>query len=297
MPRANGVRISNGSMTTDVLERRDNFGIHEFVGANRLMLDIFNNNKTQLGVLSNNFPETLGKTQAMLNSAAKIATDRQCLGIDNELNFTLKINSTTGHKLPSAYPSRRVVLHVTVKNEAGSVVFESGKINSDGSVVGVNADTNRRTFEPHYQLITKPDQVQVYESIMGDNQKKVTYTLLRGMTYLKDNRILPLGFNKATAPNDVKVVGAALRDRDFIGGSDKIIYRISGLTGMKYTVEAELVHQPLAYSFANDLFQEPDNEVADFKTMFTASSAKSSQIASNSFTVTRRKNTLPCRKQ
>ena len=297
MPRANGVRISNGSMTTDVLERRDNFGIHEFVGANRLMLDIFNNNKTQLGVLSNNFPETLTKTQAMLNSAAKIATDRQCLGIDNELNFTLKINSTTGHKLPSAYPSRRVVLHVTVKNEAGSVVFESGKINSDGSVVGVNADTNRRTFEPHYQLITKPDQVQVYESIMGDNQKKVTYTLLRGMTYLKDNRILPPGFNKATAPNDVKVVGAALRDRDFIGGSDKIIYRISGLTGMKYTVETELVHQPLAYSFANDLFQEPDNEVADFKTMFTASSAKSSQIASNSFTVTRRKNTLPCRKQ
>jgi hypothetical protein len=297
MPRANGVRISNGSMTTEVLEKRDNFGIHEFVGANRLMLDIFNNNKTQLGVLSNNFAETLAKTQAMLNSAATIATDKQCLGVDNELNFTLKVNSTTGHKLPSAYPSRRVVLHVTVKDDIGNIVFESGKINSDGSIVGVNADANRRTFEPHYQLITKPDQVQVYEAIMGDNQKKVTYTLLRGMAYLKDNRILPPGFDKTKAPDDVKVVGAALKDRDFIGGSDKINYRISGLTGAAYTVEAELVHQPLAYSFANDLFQEPDNEVADFKTMFTASSAKSSQIALNSFTVTRRKNTLPCRKQ
>ena len=295
MPRANGVRISNGSMTTEVLEKRDNFGIHEFVGANRLMLDIFNNNKTQLGVLSNNFAETLAKTQAMLNSAATIATDKQCLGVDNELNFTLKVNSTTGHKLPSAYPSRRVVLHVIVKDDIGNIVFESGKINSDGSIVGVNADKNRRTFEPHYQLITKPDQVQVYEAIMGDNQKKVTYTLLRGMTYLKDNRILPLGFDKAKAPNDVKVVGAALSDRDFIGGSDKISYRISGLTGAAYTVEAELVHQPLAFSFATDLFQETDDEVTDFKTMFKASGAKSNQIALSSFTISR-KNSGGCRR-
>ena len=117
------------------------------------------------------------------------------------------------------------------------------------------------------------------------------------MTYLKDNRILPLGFDKAKAPNDVKVVGAALKDRDFIGGSDKINYRISGLTGAAYTIEAELVHQPLAFSFATDLFQETDDEIADFKTMFKASNAKSNQIALNSFTVTRRKNTLPCRKQ
>jgi len=223
----------------------------------------------------------------MLNSSAAITPMNQSLGSDNALNFTLKINSNTGHKLPSAYPSRRVVLHVIVKDAQGTVVFESGKINANGSIEGVDADTNLAAFEPHYDLITAPDQVQVYEAIMGDNQNQVTYTLLRGMVYLKDNRLLPQGFNKSTAPNDIKVVGDALNDTNFVGGSDEISYRISGLSGSSYQVEAELIHQPIAYSFALDLFNEVDNEVEDFKTMFNASNSKSSRIALNTFSVVR----------
>lgn len=284
MTHLDNVKISNRPMW---LAGRDNFGLHEFVGANKLMLDIFNNNKTQLGVLANNFAETIDKTQTMLNSSATITPVSQVLASDNTLNFTLKINSNTGHKLPSAYPSRRVVLHVTVKDAQNTIVFESGKINANGSIVGVDADTNRTTFEPHYELITDPEQVQVYEAIMGDNLNQVTYTLLRGMVYLKDNRLLPQGFNKATAPNDIKVVGDALTDANFVGGSDDISYRISGLTGSSYQVEAELVHQPIAYSFAQDLFVENDAEVEDFKTMFNASNAKTSRIANSSFSVTR----------
>jgi len=279
-----GVKISNRPMW---LAARDNFGLHEFVGANKLMLDIFDKNKNQLGVLANNFAETIGKTQTMLNSSATITPVSQTLASDNSLNFTLKINSNTGHKLPSAYPSRRVVLHVTVKDAQNNIVFESGKINANGSIVGVDADADRTTFEPHYELITDPDQVQVYEAIMGDNLNHVTYTLLRGMVYLKDNRLLPQGFNKASAPNDIKVVGDALTDANFVGGSDDISYRISGLTGNSYQVEAELVHQPIAYSFAQDLFVESDAEIEDFKTMFNASNAKTSRIANSSFSVTR----------
>jgi len=281
MSRANGVPISVMPMW---LQERDGFAVHEFVGGNKLMLDIFNNNKQQLGVLSNNFSETIAKTQAMLNSAANISTVNQSLA-NGDLEFTLKINSTTGHKLPSAYPSRRVILHVTVKDGQGNVVFESGKINADGSVTGVDADADRSTYEPHYDLITQADQVQVYESIMGDNHNQVTYTLLRGMSYLKDNRLLPPGFDKATAPNDVKVAGNALNDGDFVGGSDQVTYRIAGLGGASYQVEAELVHQPLAYSFAQDLFEEVDGEVEDFKTMFNASNLKSNRITVSNFTV------------
>jgi hypothetical protein len=108
------------------------------------------------------------------------------------------------------------------------------------------------------------------------------------MVYLKDNRILPTGFNKATAPNDVKVVGDALNDANFVGGSDQITYRVAGLTGSNYTVEAELIHQPLAYSFAQDLFSDStSNEAADFKTMFDASNSKTSRIALNTFNVIR----------
>jgi hypothetical protein len=286
MPKSNGVKIAT---TPRNLGTRNNFGKHDFVGANKLMLDIFNNNKTQLGVIAAtaDFNETIDKTQTMLNSSATIDRVSQSLGSDNNLNITLKINSATGHKLPSAYPSRRVVLHVTVKDASNNVVFESGKVNANGSIVGVDADENRTTFEPHYDLITSPEQVQVYEAIMGNNLNEVTYTLLRGMVYLKDNRILPTGFNKATAPNDIKVVGDALNDANFVGGSDQITYRIPNLMGSNYTVEAELLHQPLAYSFAQDLFSEPSNEGDDFKTMFNASSSKTSRIALNTFSVVR----------
>ena len=286
MPINNSVKIAT---TPKNLGTRNNFGKHDFVGANKLMLDIFNNNKTQLGVVAApaDFNETIDKTQTMLNSSATIGSVNQSLGSDNNLNITLKINSATGHKLPTSYPSRRVVLHVTVKNAANAIVFESGKVNADGSIVGVDADANRATFEQHYDLIDSADQVQVYEAIMGDNLNEVTYTLLRGMVYLKDNRLLPTGFNKVKASRDIKVVGDALTDANFVGGSDQITYRIPNLTASHYTVEAELVHQSIAYSFAQDLFSEATDEGDDFKTMFNASNSKSSRIALNTFNVVR----------
>ncbi|MCX7096681.1 MAG: multiheme c-type cytochrome [Methylococcales bacterium] len=284
MSRANGVAISNRPSSIPL---RDGFAMHEFVGANKLMLDIFDNNKPQLGVLANNFAETIGKTQAMLASAATVTPLTSHLGSDNVLDFTLMVKSDTGHKLPTSYPSRRVILHVKVTDANNHTVFETGKINANGSVVGLDSDENGARFEPHYDLITKPDQVQAYEAIMGDNENHVTYTLLRGMVYLKDNRLLPQGFDKNTAPSDIQVVGEALADANFVGGSDQINYRISGLDGSGYTVEAELLHQPIAYSFSVDLFKEPDNEVEDFKLMFEASTAKSNRIAYHRFTVAR----------
>jgi hypothetical protein len=105
------------------------------------------------------------------------------------------------------------------------------------------------------------------------------------MTYLKDNRLLPAGFNKSTAPHDVKVVGDALNDANFIGGSDQVSYSIKGLTGKQYTIDAELIHQPISYPFAHDLFKEPTNEGDDFKLMFDNSNFKSNQMTSHSFNV------------
>jgi hypothetical protein len=232
-----------------------------------------------LGVLSNNFAATLAATDTMLQSAATLLNTQQS-GAKGKLEFVLRVNSTTGHKLPSAYPSRRALLHVAVKNSQGNVVWESGKVNANGSVVGVEADTNPAGFEPHYDLITAPDQVQVYESIMGDNNGHVTYTLLRGHHYLKDNRLLPSGFNKANASDDVKVVGGALTDDDFVDGSDDVTYRIANLPAGSYSVQADLIYQTVAYGYAQNLFADSDiSEVNDFKTMFDASGQKTQTIA------------------
>ncbi|MCK4843300.1 MAG: hypothetical protein KAT04_15675 [Methylococcales bacterium] len=281
MERANGVPISNRPMW---LEERDNFAVHEFVGANTFMLTMLKNNKQQLGVIASNFDDIITATRAMLKESATIEVLSQSLN-QGQLDFNLKIDSKTGHKLPSAYPSRRVIVHVTVLDDANNVVFESGKVNANGSVQGVASDFDALAFEPHYDVINSPDQVQVYEAIMGNSDDKVTYTLLRGATYLKDNRLLPNGFNKTTAPDDVAVAGIAYNDNNFIGGSDQISYRIGGLTGSSYTVKIELVYQTIAYGFVRDLFKDNSAEVNDFKKMYNESTSKTSVLTSTDFVI------------
>ncbi|MCF6218945.1 MAG: cytochrome c family protein [Gammaproteobacteria bacterium] len=253
--------------------QRDNFALHDFIGANKMMLDIFDKNRDQLGILSNNFAETIAKTETMLSNAASIQRLQSSL-VNGQLGFTLKIESQTGHKLPSGYPSRRVVLHVTVRDSGGDIVFESGRPNENGSVEGLDADSDLSRYELHHDLITSADQVQVYEAIMGNSDEEVNYTLLRSMKYLKDNRILPTGFNKETVPNDVAVKGHARTDPNFIGGSDQISYRIDGLPTGSYTITAELLYQTLSYAFGQDLFQDSSLEVADFEAMYSASTFK-----------------------
>lgn len=282
MTRTNGVVMASKPMWINTL--RDGFAIHNLAGANRLMLDILANNKSALGVTSNNFTYTIAETDTMLQGAADIDLVRSSI-TGGVLDFTLRLASNTGHKLPSGIPFRRVVLHVTVKNGSGAVVFESGKINGDGSVSGLDSDFDRLAVEPHYEVITSPDQVQVYEAVMADNLGEVTYTLLRAMDYLKDNRLLPTGFDKNTAPDDIKVAGNALTDQDFTGGSDEIRYHLAGFGQGRYTVTAELVFQPLSYGFTQDLSQDGSTEAAAFTTMYNASSHKSMPMAAINFTV------------
>jgi hypothetical protein len=176
---------------------------------------------------------------------------------DGVLTASLKVATLTGHKFPTGYPSRRAWLHVTVTDGAGEVFWESGVRNADGSIAGNAADADPAAFEPHYDLITQPDQVQIYEPIMGDHEGQVTYTLLRGAQYLKDNRLLPVGADKATLPPDVAVYGEAAGDANFSGGSDVVTYRVDvGEMKGPFTVRAKLLYEPLSYRFVVDMLAD-----------------------------------------
>jgi hypothetical protein len=282
MQRTDGVVMASRPMWLDT--QRNGFAQHVFVGGNKLLLEILNSNKSALEVTSNNFAATIAKSDEMLKGAASIEVVGHSMQ-NGTLEVTLKVNSATGHKLPTSFPSRRAFVHFKVTDEAGNVVFESGRVNGDGSIAGADGDADRRAYEPHYEVITSADQVQIYESIMQNNLGEVTYTLLRGMGYKKDNRILPKGFDKTSAHSDIRVHGAAADDDDFVGGSDTLTYRIGSLGGGSYTVDAELLYQTLSNAFAQDLFSDTSAEAASFKTMFDASSMKTSQIASASVTV------------
>jgi hypothetical protein len=85
---------------------------------------------------------------------------------------------------------------------------------------------------------------------MRDANGKVTYNLLSGAGYVKDNRLLPAGFNKVNARADVAVAGNALDDSNFTGGSDQVSYQIK-LSGQgPYTVTARLLYQSVSYQFS-----------------------------------------------
>ncbi|MHB8809668.1 MAG: hypothetical protein ACYC9M_06605, partial [Desulfobulbaceae bacterium] len=201
------------------------------------------------------------------------------------LAFNLRVKSLTGHKLPTGIPFRRIILHVKVTDQRGRTVFESGRVNPDGSVAGLASDLDPATYEPHYDLITSPDQVQAYEAIMHDNLGQVTYTLLRGAGMAKDNRLLPSGFDKQTVAPDIGVAGAAMDDNDFLGGSDEIGYQIPVGKGTKFTVQAELVYQTISSAFLQDLKGDTTPEIGDLTAMYEPSAAKAITMTSATFSV------------
>ena len=280
MQRSDGVVISNRPAWLNTT--RDNFAEHTFVGGNAFMLDILNNNKTQLGVATNaDFSKTLAKTAEILESAATISLANNG-EIDNKLNIDVNILSNTGHKLPTSFPSRRVFIHFTLYDTDDKVLFESGKVKSDGSIVGAQSDSDTTTYEPHYDRITSQDQVQFYEAVMQNSDKEITYTLLRAASYAKDNRILPRGFDKTTVPSDIAVQGEALHDANFVGGGDTVSYSIdtTSFTSTPTRVEVALRYQTLSYPFAQDLFRDETNESRSFEDMYDASQMKTSTITS-----------------
>ncbi len=263
MPTADGKMVV--ATTPPDLTAREPFFQHYFAGGNALMVSILKDHGAELGVTadSQHFDATrqrvedqLGKRSATLN-----ITDLERDG--DELVAAMRINIMTGHKFPASFPSRRAWLHVTVTDAAGKPVFESGAPQPDGSIAGCDADEDAATYEPHYDLITQPDQVQIYEPIMGNTDGDVTYTLLRGAVYLKDNRLLPTGFDKAGAAPEIAVYGDAAQDANFIGGGDEIDYRIdtTGFTA-PFTVQAELLYEPLSYRFIQDLLED-DTELVN----------------------------------
>ncbi len=267
------------------LAAKDDFSKHHLVGANTTMLTLLKNNAAQLDVTSSNMDLGIERARAMLQSSVDL--EIMSASVENGvLEARVKLNNNSGHKTPTSYPSRRMWLNFKVTDSNNEVIFESGKINADGSIVGVDNDADQSVFEPHYNMIISPDQVQIYETIMGNSDNEVTYTLLRGARYLKDNRLTPKGFNKIAVPLDVAVQGQAVNDTDFNLGSDEVIYRIPVSATGELDISVSLNYQTISYGFLQDLYQDSQLEqVQTFKTMYDAQSLKHEQIVSVQKTV------------
>jgi len=120
-------------------------------------------------------------------------------------------------------------------------------------------------FEPHYSEIRTADQVQIYESILGDPAGRVTTGLVAATAYLKDNRLLPRGFNKESAPAEIAVHGSALADAGFNDHGHAIRYTVDvGAEPGPFEAVVELWYQPIGYRWAKNLSAYDSDETHRF---------------------------------
>jgi hypothetical protein len=268
---------------------RENMGRHTFVGGNFFMLRVLNANRNDLGVaaLPKEFEAAASRTiQHLREETAKVTIDQVVLAA-GRLQADLTIENLSGHKFPTAYPSRRAWLHFTVKDRNGRSIFESGAMNLNGSIQGNDNDANSGQFETHYNEITSPDQVQIYEDILVGANNIPTTGLLTAVRYIKDNRLLPRGFDKRAVEQEIAVQGEAGTDTNFIGGQDKIRYSIAvGDSQGPFQVEAEIWFQPISYRWAVNLKSYKAKEPERF-TRYYDSMASGSGLMVHRATATR----------
>ncbi len=180
-------------------EPRERLARHTFLGGNFFMLRMLNRFRASLGVIAPG-PELEAAARATLRQleteTAAVAITRAQV-VDGRVEADVNIRNLTGHKLPTGYPSRRVWVHLTVRDAAGAVVFESGAVDAAGRITGNDNDADAKRFEPHHEEIRSADQVQIYEAVIAGRDGAVTTGLLTATQFVKDNRLLPRGFDKA----------------------------------------------------------------------------------------------------
>ncbi len=253
---------------------------HVFVAANFFLQHMLNNYREDLSVaaLPQELTTSADRTLRFLQTQTARVSVRPDELTSGTLRFEVWVQNLSGHKLPTAFPSRRAWLHVTVRDSGGRTVFESGALNADGSIVGNDNDSDPTRFEPHYREITSPEQVEIYEDILGDSAHRVTTGLLSAVGYLKDNRLLPRGFSKASADRDIAVVGDAAQDPNFNDQGSRVQYSVPiGSASGPFQIEAELWYQPIGFRWAHNLgpydAPEPKRFLSFYESMSSSSAA------------------------
>ena len=257
------------------LNPRPHYSKHELVGGNVTMLELMKNNKDSLGITASveNYERTISKTLEMLQQNS-IDAQFNYLGIEaDSVLFELSLENKAGHKFPSGFPSRRAFVEFLVVNELnGDTLFHTGKLRSDYSLENYDEQ-----YEPHYDVITQEDQVQVYELVPADINGDFTTLLERGYQTLKDNRLIPKGFSFSHASYDtVAVVGEAYSDlnfgRDDMGegtGTDKILFKIPmGTFEGQISARAKLHYQSLSPRWIDPLLADNSPEIDKFREMY-----------------------------
>ncbi len=274
------------------LKPRSPFGKHTFPGANTLMKQILRDNSAELEVAATPeaFDQSIADAQQFLKTRTATIELKPESAVWNKLTVRATVRNLGGHKLPTAYPSRRVWIKLTVTDSDGKTVFSSGTYNAAGELTDgqgevLASELAGGPLNVHREIISGPEQVQVYETIMADAVGDPTFVLLRGAGYFKDNRLLPEGWNPKHADGPSTRPYGIGDDSDFVGGSDSVVYGIPLSQPGQYVVTAQLMFQSIAPRYANELFGIRTPEVIAFQRMFDAADRAPDELATATLSV------------
>ena len=267
---------------------------HTLTGGNTYVLELLQRFNDVLGIESSTsyagFEEQIAATRGMLTEAsAEIAIARVEQVGGETLEVDIAVTNRSGHKLPTSYPSRRVWVHLRVRDDSsGATVFESGAPAADGRIA-TDSDalaercfaaekpvdfSNDGCYEPHRDRIDSEQQVAIYETALADTRGHITRVLLYADTYLKDNRIPPRGFTSEAVVGATGVVGVTSdadfnRDADGEGNGEDAVHYLVPLAGASgpFTVEARLLYQAIKPAFVKKLSAN-SGRVMRFKQMY-----------------------------
>lgn len=254
------------------------FSRHRFSGANAFMLELMRDHRDTLGISAteDDFNAAIADTRNFLQLQS-IDLDVELIDRDADtLRVKVVLENLVGHKFPSGYPARRVFVKTEVTDaNTGEVIFVSGDFDQEGYL-----NDEDPIFEPHYDVIRNSNQVQIYEMVMADVNGNPTTLLEEGAGYLKDNRLVPLGFSTQHAVYDTtQLAGNVLSDPNFNRtpdgqegtGKDELSYYIpTNGNDSELLVEVSVWYQAVPPKWTEDLFEVDDPLVGHFAEMYGA---------------------------
>ncbi|GAA5510948.1 hypothetical protein [Novipirellula caenicola] len=276
---------------------RDEYRRHGFAGLNVWLLELTKQFDQQVGVKQQDLMtgSTRGAEQAIAGMVRTARHETASIKLDivpestttsNTLDAKVTVTNLAGHRFPTGVGFRRAFIEMTVftTDEQGneSIVWSSGKTNELGVILGDDGqpleteffagDVPDESHQPHHEVITSQNQVQIYETLLKDNFGRFTTSFVRGCESVKDNRLLPKGWSakgpgggldgpylKATLPGPI-----AMQDSDFTDGNghDIVHYQIAlpaNVDRDEIRVRASLYYQALPPYYLRNLFKtSPD---------------------------------------
>lgn len=158
--------------------------------------------------------------------------------------------------------------HVQDSKLCATCAFEEGAADQHGHIVSRSGG-----YAAHHDVITQPDQVQVYEAVIGDSADTPTRSLLGATAYLKDNRLLPRGFISG-GPDDAHTAirGEATRDGNYTvngSGRDEVTYGMDLASAEgRFVAEVQLLYQSVPPEVVARFEDSRGSAAKDFHKMY-----------------------------